>query len=757
MRNLLIGLLFLFSYSALKADEVTVDGIIYEINTYYKTASVLNCVKMDTVAIPSEFTYGQELYRVQSIEKKGFYNNSNIAVAKIPSTVVVIHSNAFQGCNSLKEIIFEDGSKDLECVYVYSTEIPFKDSNNIEKIYLGRNFNNYGLFQTFKSIVEVNVGDEVTKIPDAFFNECSNLSNLTIGESVEEIGSAAFAECVSLTNIVIPDNVKEIGGQTFKNCEGITNLTLGKNVNIIGGGAFSGCVGLTELFIPDGITEIGHYAFNGCNNLKEVIIGNGVIRMEDAFTDCSLLSSLQIGDNVGNMDNAFKGCINLESISIPNRVENMNGAFVGCEKLKEVIIEDGKELLYGTSSAFSGCPIEKVYIGRDIYNSPFKEMETIKDVTFGPYVTDMPFYMFQGCTGLKEITIPDNIEWIGKWAFMDCTNLETIIVGEGLKGISDCAFQNCIKLKEMPVGNNLRSIGSHSFQNCQSLSIVNLPDAVNDIGSYAFADCINITEFSFGAYTPLISSYAFFNCKSLKRIEFNYFDISPSTFEGCESLEEVVLGEKVDYVYSSAFKDCKSLKEIVFPYGIRGVSSYAFAGCLSLTDVKFEDISGSVNVSPNAFADSPIERLYLGQNVIFNSSPFRDNEALKEVTIGEKVTEIGTAAFEGCTSIEQVTSFAPNPPKITISTFDITTEKHATLLVPEGSLDIYKETPYWENFYNIREDNQAGIESAPIDNDINDDIIYSITGLKLPIKRASELRNYPRGVYIVNGEKRLVR
>lgn len=106
-------------------------------------------------------------------------------------------------------------------------------------------------------------------------------------------------------------------------------------------------------------------------------------------------------------ERAFENKTNLVSITISKQVETIGfAAFIGCSSLREVVIEDGGNLqiddsyssahsekyyhgghyyyitVYNYSSAFYGCPLEHVYLGRNISLignkrcSPFIEQKT---------------------------------------------------------------------------------------------------------------------------------------------------------------------------------------------------------------------------------------------------------------------------------------------------------------------------------------------------------------------------------------------
>ena len=77
--------------------------------------------------------------------------------------------------------------------------------------------------------------------------------------------------------------------------------------------------------------------------------------------------------------------------------------------------------------------------------------------------------MFDGCTNLKNIEIPNSVEYIGSFSFANCGNLISIKLSDNLKYISRQCFQNCEKLKSVTIGCNTTRISYGSFGNCTSL------------------------------------------------------------------------------------------------------------------------------------------------------------------------------------------------------------------------------------------------------------------------------------------------
>lgn len=108
-------------------------------------------------------------------------------------------------------------------------------------------------------------------------------------------------------------------------------------------------------------------------------------------------------------------------------------------------------------------------------------------------VTHINPYVFDQCTFLRRIEMPEGVTHIGENAFFWCQSLEDINFPSTLKSIDKKAFYWCKELSFiLPEG--LESIGEQAFLGCKGISYLKLPNSLTTIGDSAFRACDSLYE-----------------------------------------------------------------------------------------------------------------------------------------------------------------------------------------------------------------------------------------------------------------------
>ena len=312
-------------------------------------------------------------------------------------------------------------------------------------------------------------------------------------------------------------------------------------------------------------------------------------------------------------------------------------------------------------------------------------------------ITRIGEYVFEDCTGLTSITIPNSITSIGDAAFRGCTSLKDLHIADsegtlflGYNDRNNGIFDDCpletlylgrdlsydtsiygyspfhykSTLTSATIGNSVTTIGDAAFYGCSSLTSIVIPNNVTRIGNYAFRDCYGLTSIEFNAE----------NCTSMGS------DGYP-VFGDCTALSTVTIGENVKNIPAYAFYDCTGLTSIVIPNSVTSIGNYAFRGCYGLTSIEFnaENCTSMGSDGYPVFGDcTALSTVTIGENVknipayaFYNcdgltsieipnsvtnigSSAFYGCKALTSVVIGNSVTTIGNYAFRGCTGLTSI-------------------------------------------------------------------------------------------------------
>lgn len=181
------------------------------------------------------------------------------------------------------------------------------------------------------------------------------------------------------------------------------------------------------------------------------------------------------------------------------------------------------------------------------------------------------------------------------------------------------------------------------------------------------------------------------NCKKLTSVVLpkSIKSLTFRSFYGCTSLE-AIKGEGVELIYDS-FWNCSSLSTIDMP-NLKVIEGNAFANCTSLKSMKL-----------------PQGLIMLGNSEY--DGVFENCSNLESITLPATLQSIGgnsyyasSSLFKGCSALKNIIVSNPVPVAIAETNFDATTYINATLRVPIGSLEAYKNADGWKNFFNIVED-----------------------------------------------------
>ena len=110
--------------------------------------------------------------------------------------------------------------------------------------------------------------------------------------------------------------------------------------------------------------------------------------------------------------------------------------------------------------------------------------------------------LFESCSNLEEIYIPNSVNTIEYDAFNGCKSLKTIDLPSKIMEIPSAAFADCSSLLSIVIPENVVIIGSDAFEGCSSLLSIVIPENVGTIGYSAFEGCSSLSSIYVRAGTP---------------------------------------------------------------------------------------------------------------------------------------------------------------------------------------------------------------------------------------------------------------
>ena len=232
-------------------------------------------------------------------------------------------------------------------------------------------------------------------------------------------------------------------------------------------------------------------------------------------------------------------------------------------------------------------------------------------------------------------------------------------------------------------------------------------------------------------------------------------DYSSPWYEN-ESVKQVIIGDGVTTIGDWAFSYCRALTSITIPNSVTTIGDNAFESCSSLTSITIPNSVTTIGDYAFSYCRALTSVIISNSVTTIGERTFANCYSLTSVTIPSSVTRIEDGAFSDCGNVKQITSEAVTPPYCSRYAFDGVNRNECKLFVPKNSIDAYKRAYVWWHFFLI-EGTTTGITNNIYNKTENVDV-YTIDGIKrLSKANVNEINALPKGIYIINGKKIIIK
>ena len=532
-------------------------------------------------------------------------------------------------------------------------------------------------------------GMPVIGIREFAFASFNEITSVVIPDSVKMINEHAFAECGQLASATISGNV---GMGAFTSCSALSEITFLSSVETIGEYAFTGCFALSEITFLPGIKVIGRYAFEG-NPIKNLVFPDSLQRIEyRAFAYNMELESITFSAGLEYIDaESFSSCDFLMYIYYMGTKEQWNA--INGQQILDYIspIEpwNGIKVHYGTTShTINGyaylqeptCTEDGEREKRCEYCS-YTETEVLPAI--GHKMNGWVLTRYSTCTthGARENHC------------LNCDYYESEVVPLERHDFVDDVCDDCgIEMYEYSFDDKYGHADLVRFNGYETAVI---PDEVNgypvmDIVNDAFVDKEYLTTVEFGSNVRFLPTFE--GCSSLQNIivsEDNETFVSidgivfsedkatickyPAgrtdksyiipdyvttkdeyAFSYSEHLENIELHNNITEIGASAFSDCVNIVSMIIPDKVTVIDGFTLYGCTRLEKVVTGN--GVKEIISYAFGDcKSLVSVKFGNGLErISNNAFNGCSALASIEIPYGTKEIGAYAFMNCTNLKSI-------------------------------------------------------------------------------------------------------
>ena len=524
-------------------------------------------------------------------------------------------------------------------------------------------------------ITSIEIPNNIAKVAEGAFGNCSNLKKVVIGSGLKEIDSdRTFYGCDALKEISVStanpyydsrDNCNAIiETASDKLVIGCQNTVIPQTVMAIGEFAFwTSYEDMNSLIIPDAVTDIEREAFRCLYNLESITFGRGVKKAGDNILNfCESLKTIrvmsvmpfEITERTFDSDyNSGTRFYDEVALLVPmGSKDSYTGS--SWKKFKNIVeVKTGyftAKTAEGVELKFYGYSDGTCYLS-GVSSTSVSGKITIPSEAEGSKVVEIGYGALRGCSDITEVVIPTSVKKIGSYAFRDCSSIKSISLNNSVEYLGTNAFYGCTSLETVTGIVNLEYIGGDAFYNTPWKE--NLPEGQIYLGKvfYLYKGTMpDNTTFTIKNGTKAIADYAFRNCKGLVSVSIpeSVNKISGAAFYNCDNLGEITVAPG-NPTYDSR-NNCNAVVETS--------TNTIVAGCKNTT------ITSSIkSIGDDAFySNGGLTSIVIPNNVeSIGGTAFWYCNNLNSIVIGNGLKNVSNTAFWYCSALKEIVIVQDNP------------------------------------------------------------------------------------------------
>lgn len=276
-------------------------------------------------------------------------------------------------------------------------------------------------------------------------------------------------------------------------------------------------------------------------------------------------------------------------------------------------------------------------------------------------VTLLRYRLFENCTSLEEVYLPEGLETIECAVFRNCRFLRRVHFPSTLRSIHSAAFTHCHALEEVTFHSDVH-VDSGAFQFCHLKDVhFAVPPTVEQIRDTSLRLAAGLCFFCPDGCLEALPSHAGMRCKVCGHVyswddldALQYIEVTNGVLTaGLGNYDvELHVPDGVTTIAKHAFDD-SALCCIHLPDSVTTIEHDAFVWC---------DWACSVHLPPhlkriasNTFNGCSVTYMYLPDELeVIDERAFINCDRIQELTIPDDVYHIGQQAFAECTALRKV-------------------------------------------------------------------------------------------------------